>query len=95
MTSPPTKHSRYTAHLDVKQNGSAIRELRVKAGLKPGDLAASAGVSYPHLDNVENERKDASIELLHRIANAIPCRVQSIVRDPAILTATPSESRSA
>lgn len=69
----------------TRHNGTAIMYLRIKDGLKPGEFAAKAGVSYPHLDNIEKERKDASLEVLHRIATALNVPVEAIVRDPATL----------
>jgi transcriptional regulator with XRE-family HTH domain len=69
----------------TRHNGLTIRYFRLKAGLKPGDLATKAGMSSQHLDNIENERKDASVEALHRIAAALEVRVRALVRDPATL----------
>lgn len=66
-----------------RHNGVAIRAFRIKAGMKPGAFATKAMLSYAHLDNLENERKEASIEVLHRIAAALDIPVQAIVRDPA------------
>lgn len=68
-----------------RQNGLAIRYLRIKAGLKPAQLATAAGISYSTLDNIENERKNASVEVLHRVAAALDVPVRAIVRDPAVL----------
>lgn len=70
----------------VRHNGIAIRTFRIKAGLKPGEFATKARVSYPHLDNIENERKQASIEVLHRIAVALDVPVSAIVRDASIIS---------
>lgn len=74
------KNSRLTRH-----NGAAIRALRTKDGLKPGPFATKALMSYSTLDNIENERKEASLEALHRIAGALNVPVEAIVRDPATL----------
>ena len=68
-----------------RHNGTAIRAFRIKAGMKPGEFASKASVSYAHLDNLENERKQASVEVLYRIAAALDVPVQAIVRDPSIL----------
>jgi transcriptional regulator with XRE-family HTH domain len=68
-----------------RQNGLAIRTLRVKAGMKPGELATKSSISYSTLDNIENERKDASLEALYRIASSLDAPVGAIVRDPAAL----------
>lgn len=68
-----------------RHNGPAIRAFRIKAGMKPGEFASKASVSYAHLDNLENERKDASLEVLYRIAGALDVPIHAIVRDPAVL----------
>lgn len=69
----------------TRHNGAAIRAFRVKDGLKPGQFATKALMSYSTLDNIENERKEASLEALHRIAGALNVPVEAIVRDPASL----------
>jgi len=71
----------------TRHNGMAIRYLRIKDGLKPGEFATKVGVSYAHLDNLENERKEASLEVLHKVANALNVPVEAIVRNPASLIA--------
>lgn len=70
---------------DCRHNGAAIRSFRVKAGMKPGEFATKASLSYAHLDNIENERKQASLEVLYRIAASLDVPIQAIVRDPAVL----------
>jgi transcriptional regulator with XRE-family HTH domain len=71
----------------TRHNGMAIRYLRIKDGLKPGEFATKVGVSYAHLDNLENERKEASLEVLHKVATALNVPVEAIVRNPASLIA--------
>ena len=68
-----------------RHNGLAIRHFRIKMGLKPGEFATKARLSYAHLDNIENERKEASVEVLYRIAAELNVPVEAIVRDPATL----------
>lgn len=70
----------------TRHNGAAIRALRIKGGDKPGAFATKAQVSYAHLDNLENERKEASLEVIYRIATALDCSPRAIVRDPACLS---------
>lgn len=84
------KTSKLTRH-----NGAAITALRVKDGHKKGQFATKALMSYSTLDNIENERKEASLEALYRIANALHVPVEAIVRDPATLVAQTPESVSA
>lgn len=72
-----------------RHNGTAIRCMRIKiAQQKPGDFARAAGIAYSTLDNIENERKEASLEALHRIAAALGVPPEAIVRDPACLIPT-------
>ncbi|WP_292605905.1 helix-turn-helix transcriptional regulator [Nocardioides sp. REDSEA-S30_B4] len=68
-----------------RHNGAAIRAFRIKAGMKPGEFASKASISYSTLDNIENERKNASLEVLYRIAAALKIPVEAIVRDPTAL----------
>lgn len=67
----------------TRHNGAALRSFRVKAGKKVAELASAAKCSYQQIDNLENERKEASVELLHRIAQALDVPVVALVRDPA------------
>ena len=72
----------------TRHNGPAIRAMRIRAGHKPGAFANSVGISYPHLDNIENERKQASLEVLYRIPDALAVPIEAILRDPAALVTT-------
>lgn len=81
--SPPNLF--HMASTNRRHNGPAIRAFRIKAGMKPGEFATKASVSYAHLDNLENERKDASLEVLYRIAAALDIPIHAIVRDSAVL----------
>lgn len=65
----------------TRHNGFTIRAMRVREGHKPGDFAKLVGLSYPHLDNIENERKEASDEALYRIADALRVPVDAILRE--------------
>ncbi|MCF6376937.1 helix-turn-helix domain-containing protein [Nocardioides KLBMP 9356] len=67
-----------------RQNGLAIRHLRIKSGMKPGPFATKALISYSTLDNIENERKNASPEVLYRIASALDVPVQALIREPGL-----------
>lgn len=70
----------------TRQNGLAIRHLRIKSGMKPGPFASAASISYSTLDNIENERKNASPEALHRIATVLDVPVGALTRDRALFT---------
>lgn len=69
----------------TRHNGLAIRCFRIKQGDKPGSFANKAGISYQHLDNLENERKEASLEVLYRVASALDVPVRAILRDESVL----------
>ncbi|VXB83463.1 helix-turn-helix domain-containing protein [Aeromicrobium sp. 9AM] len=64
-----------------RQNGHTIRHFRIKGGMKPGEFATLARISYSTLDNIENERRNASPEVLHRIAIALDVPVEALIRD--------------
>jgi transcriptional regulator with XRE-family HTH domain len=68
-----------------RHNGATIRAFRIKDGKKPGQFASECLISYSTLDNIENERKEASLEVLYRIAGVLNVPVEAIVRDPASL----------
>jgi len=67
----------------VPQNGFAIREIRQREGLSVSDLANAAGVSDPHMRNIENELKPARQEHIALIARRLRCSIASIVRGEA------------
>ena len=54
--------------------GRAIRVLREERGLKRGDLAEDAGISYTHLAEIENAKKRPSASVLGSIAEALDVR---------------------
>jgi transcriptional regulator with XRE-family HTH domain len=72
-----------TADVMTRQNGAAIRALRRKDGQSVSDLAEACGLTNAQsLVNIENEFRQASIELLNRIARALGVPVAAILRDP-------------
>jgi transcriptional regulator with XRE-family HTH domain len=67
----------------TRHNGATLRAFRLKTGKKVREIAAEAKCSYQQLDNLENERKEASTELLHRLAGVLEVPVAALVRDPS------------
>jgi DNA-binding XRE family transcriptional regulator len=66
---------------NTKQNGTAIKTFREMRGMSRDDLVKRlTGVSYPYLANIENEHKDPTPEVLHRIALALDVPLQAIMR---------------
>jgi len=69
----------------TRHNGLTIRCFRIKGGWKPGQFASEVGIAYSTLDNIENERKEASVEALHRIASTLDVPVRALLRDTSVL----------
>jgi transcriptional regulator with XRE-family HTH domain len=70
----------------VRQNGPAVRALRQREGLTVDALskrvtAAGINLSVPHLRNIENEHKNASVAHLAAIAKALDVPLAAIRRD--------------
>lgn len=49
--------------------GDQIRERRRRLGMKPPEFATLLRISRSHLANLELGHKEASIEVVHRLAN--------------------------
>lgn len=67
-----------------RHNGVAIRTFRTLRGVSRDDLAQQVGVSYPYYANIENEHKDGTPELLHKIALALDVPIAAILRQPLL-----------
>ncbi|MEU4576657.1 helix-turn-helix transcriptional regulator [Nonomuraea sp. NPDC023979] len=77
-----TGENRNVPERKLRQNGSALRDFRCKAGVKRSALAKQVGISYSALANIENEHRDVSVEVLNRLANALTVNLRSVLRDP-------------
>lgn len=64
----------------VRQNGAAIRAIRQREGLSVSDLANRAIISAPHVRNIENEQKSASLQHLAAIARALDVPLAALRR---------------
>src|SRR5436305_12576679 len=73
-------YSAHVAQRGTRQNGFAIRDFRLAAGLTIDQLAQAADVSTGHMRNIENEIRDASHEHLALIAAAVGAREEAILR---------------
>lgn len=70
-------------HMASRHNGEALRTFRVMRGLSREALAEKTGdLSHQHLSNLELEHKQASPELLHRLAAALDVPVGALLREP-------------
>lgn len=55
-----------------------IKEIRVHLRVSQSSLAKSAGVSQPFLCDLENNRRGAKPETMHRIADALGVKVSDL-----------------
>lgn len=63
------------------QNGYAIRAFREQQGMSVQKLADAAGVTAPHMRNIENELRNASRRHLALIARALGQPIAALMRD--------------
>ena len=63
-------------------NRHALRAIRERSGLSITALAVSAGVSQPHLSNLESGRRQASPAVVRRLARALAVPVIALLGDP-------------
>lgn len=66
----------------MPQHGPAIRALRQKDGMDVQTLANLVGISYSHLQNIEHENRQASVEHLNKIARVLQVETVAISRTP-------------
>jgi len=66
----------------VHLNRHALRAIRERSGLSITALAARAGVSQPHLSNLESGRRQASPAMVRRLARALAVPVVALLGAP-------------
>ncbi len=66
-----------------RQNGAAIRALRVKDRRSARDLAEHVGIHEQALRNIENNTRPASPQVMRRIADILNVPIAAITRDGA------------
>jgi len=66
----------------VHLNRHALRAIRERSGLSITALAVRAGVSQPHLSNLESGRRQASPAVVRRLALALAVPVIALIGDP-------------
>lgn len=69
------------ADMDVRQRvGRNVQELRHANGLSQEDLAHQAGIHPTYLSGVERGRRNPTVTVLQRIADALAVEIEQIVR---------------
>jgi transcriptional regulator with XRE-family HTH domain len=54
-----------------KQLGKRIRDWRTRRGLTQEELAHRAGLDYSYINQIENGRRNPSVQTIDRIARAL------------------------
>lgn len=62
-----------------KKLGSKIRELRKKKRLTQEDLAHKSELDYSYMNQIENGKRNPSIEAIERIAKALGVHVKDLI----------------
>ena len=65
---------------DSKITGQLIGILRTQRGMSQEVLSGLAGIARSHLAMIENGRKQANVETLWRIAQALDIRLSDLIR---------------
>lgn len=63
-----------------KTLGKRIREYRSKRGLQQQELALILGISGPMVSNIEHDVKVPSLKTLVKIAHALHCSIDDLVK---------------
>ncbi len=62
-----------------KQLGEQIREGRTARGLTQEELAHRAGLDFSYLNQIENGRRNPSLDAIDRIARALGVPVRDLI----------------
>lgn len=75
-------------------NRHALRVIRERSGLSLSELARAAGISQPHLSNIERGRRGPSPDTVRRLARELKVPVVALLADPPDTEATGTEATS-
>jgi DNA-binding XRE family transcriptional regulator len=64
---------------ELWETDSRIRTFRKYRGMTMTELAKAAGISQPHLSDIENGKKTGSVDVLKRIATALRVNLDDLV----------------
>mgnify|MGYP000863834385 FL=1 len=72
-----------SAQLTVTQQiGQQIVSHRASRGMLQGELASKAGLRQSHLSNIEQGKRNISVEVLAVIADALNCKMADLMPVP-------------
>lgn len=67
----------------MQVNPYALRVIRERSGLSVTELARIAGLSQPHLSNIETGKRQASPAVLRHLADALRVPLLALISDSA------------
>lgn len=76
MTTKPEISQAFGRRLTALREAAALRKA---AGMRQADLARSAGITDAYLSQLEAGLKTPSLQVIHRLADALNCRVSELV----------------
>lgn len=59
--------------------GDMLKRMRVIYGYKAGEMSSKLGISASYLSEIENNKKQPSLELLQKYANVYGIRLSSLI----------------
>ena len=59
-----------------------LKAIRIEKGLTQTEVAERAGIAQPTYSNIENGKKNPSLNTLKRLASVLGCRIETIIEDP-------------
>jgi transcriptional regulator with XRE-family HTH domain len=61
--------------------GTKIKDVRKKRGLSQGELAEKIGISTPHMNRLEKEKYQPSIQVVSKLAGVLEVSVDYLLSD--------------
>jgi transcriptional regulator with XRE-family HTH domain len=62
-----------------KQLGSRIRDMRKESGFTQEELAHRAELDYSYINQIENGKRNPSMDAINRIAKALGVKVRDLI----------------
>ena len=71
---------------DLVALGAAIKRMRIHARMSQQELAASAGVHRTYVSDVENGRRNVTLEILYRISVGLDVKLSKLTGMAEVLS---------
>ena len=62
-----------------EQLGTNMRRIRKERGLTQEQIALDCGLSLTYVNKIESGKRNPSLDVIARLAGALPCRVAALV----------------